>query len=182
MRADWQRRRAGDFDYEGQGQGYAVQRRTDPRIAALVHEALGAARTVLNVGAGAGSYEPADRYVLAVEPSAAMRSQRPKERVPAIDAVAEDLPLDDDAVDAAMATLTVHQWPDPEKGLRERSWSLATHPSLPREVAAVVQGSGVPEQAVTVCGDHDEPVGILGQPQVPLPRRLLLVAHAHVGR
>jgi hypothetical protein len=67
----------GDFDYEAGGVGYAVQRRTDPRIASYVHAALGQARTVVNVGAGAGSYEPIDRDVTAVEPSAAMRVQRP---------------------------------------------------------------------------------------------------------
>jgi len=69
---------AGDFDYERNGWGYSARRRPDPRIAALIHRALGDARTVLNVGAGAGSYEPDDRYVVAVEPSAAMRD-RPTE-------------------------------------------------------------------------------------------------------
>jgi SAM-dependent methyltransferase len=110
---------AGDVDYAQHGEGYARIRRTDPRIAAWVHRALGDARTVLNVGAGAGSYEPADRYVLALEPSAAMRAQRPKNLVPAIDGVAEKLPLDDQSVDAAMALVTVHQWRDLDQGLRE---------------------------------------------------------------
>jgi SAM-dependent methyltransferase len=106
-------------DYGIHGVGYARQRRPDPRIGAYIHAALGDARTVLNVGAGAGSYEPEDRHVIAIEPSAAMRAQRPRHLAPAIDAVAEDLPLDDDAVDAAMASVTVHQWPDAERGLRE---------------------------------------------------------------
>lgn len=110
---------AGDFDYDTHGSGYANHRRTDPRIAAMLHEALGDARTVLNVGAGAGSYEPQDRYVVAVEPSAAMRAQRPADAVPAIDATAEKLPFDDDTFDAAMATVTVHQWSDTAKGLAE---------------------------------------------------------------
>ncbi|WP_371784825.1 class I SAM-dependent methyltransferase [Streptosporangium subroseum] len=110
---------AGDFDYDTHGHGYAVQRRTDPRIAAYVHAALGDARTVVNVGAGAGSYEPLDRYVVAVEPSAAMRAQRPATAVPALDATAERLPFDDDSFDAAMATVTVHQWTDTAQGLRE---------------------------------------------------------------
>ncbi|MDP9397071.1 MAG: class I SAM-dependent methyltransferase, partial [Actinomycetota bacterium] len=110
---------AGDVHYAGSGAGYGSYRRTEPRIAARVHAALGPARTVLNVGAGAGSYEPTDRHVLAVEPSAAMRARRPPQLVPAIDAVAEALPFDDDAVDAAMAMLTVHQWPDPVAGLAE---------------------------------------------------------------
>jgi SAM-dependent methyltransferase len=112
-------RLAGDFDYDTRGRGYAVQRRTDPRIAAMVHSALGDARTVLNVGAGAGSYEPADRYVVAVEPSAGMRAQRPAGAVPALDATAESLPFDDGTFDAVMATVTVHQWADTAKGLAE---------------------------------------------------------------
>lgn len=110
---------AGDFDYETHGAGYTAQRRTDPRIAAHVHAALGMARTVMNVGAGAGSYEPPDRYVVAVEPSPRMRAQRPPARVPAVIATAESLPFDDDAFDAAMAMITVHQWPDPAGGLAE---------------------------------------------------------------
>src|SRR3954453_5510944 len=110
---------AGDYDYEALGSGYTRRRRTDPRIAARVHAALGDARTVLNVGAGAGSYEPEDRYVAAVEPSAAMRAQRGRERAPAIDATAEQLPVDADAFDAAMATITIHQWSDAAAGLGE---------------------------------------------------------------
>ncbi|GLY83481.1 class I SAM-dependent methyltransferase [Actinoallomurus iriomotensis] len=110
---------AGDFDYETHGAGYAVRRRTDPRIAAYVHSALGDARTVINVGAGAGSYEPTDRQVTPVEPSASMRAQRPAHLAPALDAVAEDLPFPDDAFDAAMATVTIHQWSDTDAGLRE---------------------------------------------------------------
>lgn len=109
----------GDVDYDRTGAGYARQRRPDPRIAAHIHAALGDARTVLNVGAGAGSYEPVDRYVLAVEPSAVMRAQRPPGAAVAIEAVAESLPLDDGAVDAVMAVATVHQWPDMAKGLTE---------------------------------------------------------------
>lgn len=111
--------RAGDVDYGTHGRGYAQQRRTDPRIAAVIHNALGSARTVLNVGAGSGSYEPEDRHVLAVEPSAAMRMQRPAHLAPAIRGVAEHLPFDDQSVDASMATVTVHQWRDLEKGLFE---------------------------------------------------------------
>lgn len=106
-------------DYERHGRTYARFRRTDPRIAARIHAALGGARTVLNVGAGAGSYEPDDRWVLAVEPSATMRAQRPAEAAPAIDARAEALPFDDDAVDAAMACITIHHWDPPETGLAE---------------------------------------------------------------
>ncbi|MET8151349.1 class I SAM-dependent methyltransferase [Actinoplanes sp. NPDC049668] len=110
---------SGDVDYETDGHGYALQRRPDPRIAAMIHTALGEARTVLNVGAGAGSYEPADRYVIAVEPSARMRAQRPATAAPALDATAERLPFDDDSFDAVMATVTVHQWSDTARGLAE---------------------------------------------------------------
>jgi hypothetical protein len=110
---------AGDFDYERDGQRYATVRRTDPGIEAVVHGALGSARTVLNVGAGAGSYEPADRYVMALEPSPTMRAQRPAHVVPAVHGVAGHLPFDDSSFDAAMAILTVHQWPDLRAGLHE---------------------------------------------------------------
>jgi SAM-dependent methyltransferase len=110
---------AGDFNYDRHGHGYAGRRQADPRIAAVIHDALGSARTVLNVGAGAGSYEPADRYVLAVEPSATMRAQRPPHVAVAIRGSADALPLDDAAVDASIAILTVHQWPDQVAGLRE---------------------------------------------------------------
>lgn len=112
-------RNAGDYDYDARAPAYTAHRRPDPRFAAAIHAALGDARTVLNVGAGAGAYEPADRYVLAVEPSRAMRALRPPAVAPAIDAVAEALPLDDRAVDAAMAILTVHQWRDVDRGLAE---------------------------------------------------------------
>jgi SAM-dependent methyltransferase len=110
---------AGDVDYQRLGQGYASRRRTDPRIARLVHDALGPARTVVNVGAGAGSYEPADRRLVAVEPSAAMIAQRGPDAAPVVRAVAQSLPLPDGAVDAAMAMVTIHQWPDAIAGLRE---------------------------------------------------------------
>jgi SAM-dependent methyltransferase len=106
-------------DYDRHGHGYAHRRRTDPRIAARINAALGSARTIVNVGAGTGSYEPPGRYVLAIEPSETMRAQRPPDRVPAIDARAEALPLDDASVDAAMALSTIHHWSDPIGGLRE---------------------------------------------------------------
>jgi SAM-dependent methyltransferase len=106
-------------DYEQHGRTYAQHRRADPRIAARIHQALGDASTVLNVGAGAGSYEPEDRWVLAVEPSATMRAQRPADSAPAIAARAESLPFDDDALDAAMACVTIHHWEPPEAGLAE---------------------------------------------------------------
>jgi SAM-dependent methyltransferase len=106
--------------YETIGHEYVATRREDPRIARRIHAALGDARTVVNVGAGTGSYEPDDRYVIAVEPSDVMAAQRPPGRVPAIRAAAENLPLRDGSVDAAMAILTLHHWDAArERGLRE---------------------------------------------------------------
>ena len=105
--------------YDSIGATYTVTRRTEPRIAAQIWAALGDARTVLNVGAGTGSYEPADRQVLAVEPSALMRSQRLPDAAPCLAGSAEHLPFDDQSFDAAMAVCTVHHWQDPVAGLRE---------------------------------------------------------------
>ena len=110
---------AGDADYGAIGVDYSRYRRPDARIAARISQALGAARTVLNVGAGAGSYEPTDRQVTPVEPSASMRAQRPDGLAAAIDATAEDLPFADGSFDAAMTTFSVHQWGDLRAGLRE---------------------------------------------------------------
>ncbi|HEY8490486.1 MAG TPA: methyltransferase domain-containing protein [Dehalococcoidia bacterium] len=105
--------------YDRIGTGYARTRQADPRIAAHIREALGDARTVVNVGAGTGSYEPADRAVVAVEPSREMVRQRPAGAAPAVQAVAEYLPFPDSSFEAAMAVLTVHHWSDPVRGLRE---------------------------------------------------------------
>ena len=105
--------------YDTIGATYTVTRRTEPRIAAQIWAALGDARTVLNVGAGTGSYEPPDRQVLAVEPSALMRSQRRPDAAPCLAGPAEALPFDDQSFDAAMAISTVHHWQDPIAGLRE---------------------------------------------------------------
>ncbi len=105
--------------YDTIGATYTVTRRTEPRIAAQIWAALGDARTVLNVGAGTGSYEPTDRDVLAVEPSALMRSQRHPDAAPCLAGSAENLPFDDQSFDAAMAVCTIHHWQDPIAGLRE---------------------------------------------------------------
>jgi SAM-dependent methyltransferase len=105
--------------YDTIGATYTITRRTEPRIAAQVWAALGDAETVLNVGAGTGSYEPPDRDVTAVEPSAVMRAQRPVRAAPCVAASAECLPFEDQAFDAAMAFATVHHWRDPIAGLRE---------------------------------------------------------------
>jgi SAM-dependent methyltransferase len=105
--------------YDTIGATYTVTRRTEPRIAEQVWAALGDAQTVLNVGAGTGSYEPSDRDVTAVEPSAVMRAQRPAGAAPCVDATAESLPFEDQSFDAAMAFATIHHWQDPIAGLLE---------------------------------------------------------------
>lgn len=105
--------------YDSIGVNYAELRKPDPRIAKSIGLALGAARTVLNVGAGTGSYEPIDRQLVAVEPSLEMIRKRSPSAAKAIQACADDLPFEDDSFDASMAILTVHHWPDKEAGLRE---------------------------------------------------------------
>jgi SAM-dependent methyltransferase len=105
--------------YDTIGTTYIATRCTEPRIAAQLWSALGDARTVLNVGAGTGSYEPPDRDVTAVEPSAVMRAQRPAGAARCVAATADRLPFEDGSFDAAMAFATAHHWPDPVAGLRE---------------------------------------------------------------
>jgi SAM-dependent methyltransferase len=105
--------------YDRMGVGYSQIRRPDPRIAERIERALGDARTVLNVGAGTGSYEPGEREVTAVEPSEVMIAQRPPGSAPVVQARAEALPFEDGSFDAAMAIITVHHWDDPATGLAE---------------------------------------------------------------
>jgi SAM-dependent methyltransferase len=105
--------------YDRIGLGYRHFRQPEPRIESKVISALDDSRTVVNVGAGTGSYEPNDRFVLAVEPSAEMIRQRPPAAAPCIRATAERLPLSDQSFDAALAILTIHHWSDPVAGLRE---------------------------------------------------------------
>jgi SAM-dependent methyltransferase len=105
--------------YDTIGKSYAQYRRPDPRIAAAILKALGDAATVINIGAGTGSYEPTDRAVIAVEPSEIMIRQRAASAAPALRASGMHLPFHDDAFEAATALLTVHHWPDPLAGLRE---------------------------------------------------------------
>ncbi|SFP69635.1 Methyltransferase domain-containing protein [Amycolatopsis arida] len=105
--------------YDRIGTSYARGRRTDPRWMSVITESLGDAESLVNVGAGTGSYEPADRDVIAVEPSAAMIRQRPEGSPPVVRAVAERLPVRSGVVDAALAVLTVHHWADWRRGLAE---------------------------------------------------------------
>jgi SAM-dependent methyltransferase len=139
--------------YDRIGQGYARTRRTDPHIAGAIEAALGDAESVLNVGAGAGGYEPADRAVTAVEPSAEMIAQRPSGSAPVVQATAEALPFDDDSFDAAMAVMTVHHWPDLAAGLAELRraddlWITSYFPTAPRgdrveQVLAILPAAAV---------------------------------------
>jgi len=105
--------------YDSIGIDYARLRRPDSRIAAQIERALGPARRVINVGAGSGSYEPANRDVIAVEPSSEMIAQRPADAAPAVQGSAESLPFADNSFDGAMAVLTIHHWADQAKGLAE---------------------------------------------------------------
>jgi SAM-dependent methyltransferase len=105
--------------YDRIGTTYTRTRRTEPRIAARLHAALGDARRVVNVGAGTGNYEPTDREVIAVEPSPTMFAQRAPGTAPVVQAVAEALPFPDASFDASLAIFTVHHWPEPERGLEE---------------------------------------------------------------
>ncbi len=163
--------------YETIGSAYPATRRTEPRIAARFWDALGDARTVLNVGAGTGSYEPPDRDVTAVEPSAVMRAQRLPGAAPCVAASAESLPFEDQSFDAAMAFSTVHHWLDPIAGLREmrrvaRRVVVFTHDAsdtgwrhrfwltrdyLP-EVAGLVAGRPSVDQLARAIGARMEPV------------------------
>lgn len=105
--------------YDAIGRAYGDHRHPDPRLAAAIRAALGDARSVINVGAGPGSYEPPDLEVLAVEPSAVMIAQRPEGAAPVVQAHAERLPVGDDSFDAAMAVLTIQHWTDLDRGLAE---------------------------------------------------------------
>ena len=105
--------------YDTIGKGYAELRRPDPRINAQILRALTGADSVLNVGAGTGSYEPRDRRVVAVERSIEMIGQRAADLAPAVQGDATSLPFADGSFDAALAVLTIHHWPDPRAGLLE---------------------------------------------------------------
>lgn len=169
--------------YDLIGRDYAATRREDPRIAAQIHAALGPARSVVNVGAGTGSYEPRDRHVIAIEPSEVMLAQREPSLPPATRAGAYPLPLDDESVDAAMAILTIHHWDeDQQRGVREmrrvardrvviltfdpeisaRMWLLADY--LPEVAELDRRTVPPPETIATWLGDG---VDVL---PVPIPR------------
>lgn len=105
--------------YDRIGKNYSALRRPDPRIGSMILEALDTARSVINVGAGSGSYEPTDRFVTAVEPSAEMIRQRPPSAAAIVQGYAEDLPFPDDSFDAALGILTIHHWSNKALGFAE---------------------------------------------------------------
>src|SRR6266568_2153304 len=149
--------------YDRIGGRYATGRRTDPRVAAPILAALSGARTVLNVGAGSGSYEPRGPRVAAVEPSVVMIAQRPRDAAPAVRAVAEALPFRDGTFDAALGVLTMHHWADRDRGLAEMR--RVARPLLPRDRAA----RGRTRDAAHRGGTGARPAG--GDPGAD-PRRL----------
>jgi SAM-dependent methyltransferase len=152
--------------YDAIGAGYATTRREDPELRAQLHAALGDARTVVNVGAGAGSYEPRDRHVIAIEPSDVMAAQRPPGLAPAIRATADALPLRDDSVDAAMAVVTVHHWDEGlEAGVRELR-RVARGPVVILTYDARVSG------AMWLMRDYLPEVAALDDAIFPAPERL----------
>jgi SAM-dependent methyltransferase len=166
--------------YDRIGGTYTATRRADPRIEAAVRDALGDAESVVNVGAGAGSYEPADRAVLAVEPSATMIEKRRADAAPVVQGSAEALPLDDQSVDAAMAIWTIHHWRDVRKGLaelrrvaRERivilTWDRAYAGSfwLTRDYVPELDAWTV--DAVPSIGEIGEVLGPVERRAVPVP-------------
>ena len=167
--------------YDSIGAGYARRRRPDPTIAAALRSALGDARRIVNVGAGAGSYEPPDITAAAVEPSAVMAAQRPPGLVPAVLTVAERLPFIDGAFDGALAVLTIHHWQDLRRGLQEvrrvthgpiviltADPDVATSWWLPVDYPELRTGLAAPLPSPTIL---EEELGLLDVRVVPVPAR-----------
>ncbi|MEM9565641.1 MAG: class I SAM-dependent methyltransferase [Actinomycetota bacterium] len=105
--------------YQSISTTYDTIRREDERVARRIHDAVGDAERVINVGAGTGNYEPRDRPVVAVEPSSDMIAKRRPGAAPSVQAIAEALPFGSGVFDAAMASLTLHHWRDRQRGLAE---------------------------------------------------------------
>ena len=152
--------------YETIGAGYATTRREDPVLRARILAALGDAESVVNVGAGAGSYEPRDRPVVAIEPSDVMAAQRPRGLAPAIRAFANDLPLRTGAVDAAMAILTVHHW---DEGLRD---GVAELRRVARGPVVILTYDPLVSGAMWLMADYLVEVAELDRRIFPAPARL----------
>lgn len=174
--------------YDRIGTSYGRFRQPDPRIAAQIGAALGSARTIIDVGAGTGSYEPAGRRVIAVEPSEVMLAQRPADAAPAVRAVAEALPFPDHSFDAALAILTVHHtdgfgeayWGRPEAYLDPgvRASMSACSTLSPAEVDAGVNRL----RADLASGRWDERHGHLRrQPALDTGHRLIIASFHDLG-
>ncbi len=164
--------------YDTIGVNYSDLRKPDLRIETAIGRALGSAESVLNVGAGAGSYEPADRQVTAVEPSEEMIRQRGASAAPVIQGYAEDLPFDDNSFDASMAILTVHHWADKEKGLKEmrrvtrRQVVLLTYDASHRGfwlADYIPELVALDEAQMPVMTDYEEWLGSVEISAVPIP-------------
>lgn len=152
--------------YDTIGHGYSQTRREDPRFRARIHAALANARTVVNVGAGAGAYEPLDRHVIAIEPSDVMAAQRSRDLSPAIRASAGNIPLRDRSVDAAMAVLSVHHWDEEcERGVRELR-------RVAREVVVILTYDATVSAQMWLMADYLPEVAALDLRIFPPPERL----------
>jgi SAM-dependent methyltransferase len=166
-----------DAKYDRIGINYQELRKPDGRIARLIEDALGSTRTVLNVGAGTGSYEPAGRSLVAVEPSLEMIRKRNPNAAPAIQACAENLPFGDDSFDAAMEILTLHHWPNPQAGLREmrrvtrgRIVLLTFDPShRPWLTDYLPELAALDEKQMPAMSDYEQWLGPVRVTPVPVP-------------
>jgi SAM-dependent methyltransferase len=152
--------------YDTIGHGYSQTRREDPRFRALIRAALGNARTVVNVGAGTGAYEPSDRHVIAIEPSDVMAAQRSRNLAPAIRASAGNIPLRDRSVDAAMSVLSVHHWDEErEKGVRELR-------RVARDAVVILTYDASVSASMWLMADYLPEVAALDRRIFPPPERL----------
>jgi SAM-dependent methyltransferase len=152
--------------YDTIGHGYARTRREDPRLRARIHAALADARTVVNVGAGTGAYEPKDRHVIAIEPSDVMAAQRPRDLAPAIRATAGSIPLRDRSVDAAMAILSVHHWDEErERGVRELR-------RVARDTVVILTYDATISSSMWLMADYLPEVAALDREIFPPPEQL----------
>ena len=152
--------------YDLIGKRYSATRRPDPAHERAIVRALGDSRSVLNVGAGAGSYEPADRRVIAVEPSSVMIAQRAPDAAPVVQARAEQLPFADASFDASLAVFTVHHWHDPERGLREMR-------RLTRSTAVVFTADVDVWSQMWLVRDYLPEIAELDRQRFPSPDRIL---------
>jgi SAM-dependent methyltransferase len=153
--------------YDQIGGGYSLTRREDPSISLAIRNALGDALSVVNVGAGTGSYEPDDRYVIAVEPSDVMAAQRPPTIPPAVRASAADLPLRDNSADAAMAVLTIHHWDDElERGIQEMR-------RVARDTVVILTSDPLVSREMWLVADYLPEVAELDQRTFPSPQLLV---------